>query len=185
MRIISGKYKGREIKGYDLEGTRPTQARVKESLFAKIQDYLQDSCCLDLFAGSGNLGIEALSNGAKSVVFVDASREAVSTIKENLRNFSIDNCVLYHMDYQKALAKLKEEGILFDVIFLDPPYKKEYIKHILPELKNSLLKENGIVVCEVSDKTYLETSPFPVFKEGKYNDKWVVIFKKTLYNEDR
>ena len=71
MRIISGKYKGRVLKGYTLKGTRPTMDRVKESLFASIQDYLDNSVCLDLFAGSGNLGIEALSMGAREVVFVD------------------------------------------------------------------------------------------------------------------
>ena len=84
MRIISGKYKGRMLKGFDLIGTRPTMDRVKESMFATIQNKIKDSIVLDLFAGSGSLGIEALSNGSKYVYFVDKSEEAIKTIKSNL-----------------------------------------------------------------------------------------------------
>lgn len=84
MKIISGKYKGRNIIGYDIEGTRPTMDRVKESLFAMIQNYIKDSNCLDLFSGSGNLGLEALSEGAKSCTFIDENKIAIKTIKNNI-----------------------------------------------------------------------------------------------------
>ena len=87
MKVISGKYKGRNIKGYDINGTRPTMDRVKESLFAMIQDYLEDSIVLDLFSGSGNLGIEALSNNAKESYLVDNNRKAVKIINQNI-NFN-------------------------------------------------------------------------------------------------
>ena len=88
MRVISGKYKGKKIDGFDIEGTRPTQDRVKESLFGIIQNYLIDSVCLDLFAGSGNLGIEALSNGANSCVFVDNNINAIKVLKDNLKDIN-------------------------------------------------------------------------------------------------
>ena len=87
MRVISGLYKGRILDGFDIDGTRPTQDRVKESLFGSIQDYIEDSVVLDLFAGSGNLGIEALSNGAKECYFVDNNKIAINTINNNLNNY--------------------------------------------------------------------------------------------------
>ena len=84
MRVISGKYKGKRINGYDIDGTRPTMDRVKESMFGTIQDYIKDSVVLDLFAGSGNLGIEALSNGALKGYFVDNNKKVIDTIKKNI-----------------------------------------------------------------------------------------------------
>ena len=84
MRVISGSLRGREIKGYTIDGTRPTMDRVKESMFAIIQDYIKDSICLDLFSGTGNLGIEAISNGAKKVYFNDKNKVATKIIKENI-----------------------------------------------------------------------------------------------------
>ena len=93
MRVISGKYKGKKIDGFDIEGTRPTQDRVKESLFGIIQNDIADSICLDLFAGSGNLGIEALSNGASECYFIDNNSKCIDIIKKNL-NGILDGIVL-------------------------------------------------------------------------------------------
>ena len=93
MRVISGFLRGREIKGYTIDGTRPTMDRVKESMFAIIQDYIKDSICLDLFAGTGNLGIEAISNGAKKVYFNDKNKIACKVIRETVDKFDIsDKC---------------------------------------------------------------------------------------------
>ena len=116
MRIISGKFKGKKLKGYDLKGTRPTMDRVKESLFATIQNKVPNSLCLDLFAGSGNLGIEALSLGALEVIFVDKEYMAVKTINDNLSSLNIDNYQVLKLDYLKALEYLKDKK--FDIIFL-------------------------------------------------------------------
>jgi len=97
MRVISGKYKGKKLKGYDVDGTRPTMDRVKESLFGSIQNYIIDSKCLDLFCGSGALGIEALSNGAKECYFNDKNPGMIKILKENLKN--IDNYIVSNKDY--------------------------------------------------------------------------------------
>ena len=95
MKIISGIYKGRNLDGYDLQGTRPTMERVKESLFATIQNYIDDSIVLDLFSGSGNLGIEALSQGAKYAYLVDANFKATNVIKNNISKIGINDCEVF------------------------------------------------------------------------------------------
>ena len=103
MKIISGKYKGRNLLGFDIDGTRPTMDRVKESLFATIQNYLANSTILDLFSGSGNLGIEALSEGASYAYLVDSNHKAIDTIKKNINTINIDNVDVLNMDYKQAL----------------------------------------------------------------------------------
>ena len=90
MRIISGKYKGRKVDGYNIDGTRPTMDRVKESLIAMIQRNLDNSICLDLFAGSGSVGFEMISNGAKACYFVDNNYKVIETLKKNGYNFDIN-----------------------------------------------------------------------------------------------
>ena len=92
MKIISGKYKGRILKGFDINGTRPTMDRVKESVFAMIQDYLRDSIVLDLYSGSGNLAIESISNNCKYAYLVDINKKAINIINDNINNLKIDNC---------------------------------------------------------------------------------------------
>ena len=113
MRVISGKYKGKNLEGYTLNGTRPTMDRVKESMFAMIQNKIKDSIVLDLFAGSGALGIEALSNGASLCYFVDKSRQAIETIKKNTKD--MDDVVILFKDYQEALSYFQSKGITFDI----------------------------------------------------------------------
>ena len=100
MKIISGKYKGRNIEGFDIVGTRPTMDRVKESLFATIQNYIDDSIVLDLFSGSGNLGLEALSEGAKYAYLVDHNFKAVKTINKNITTIGIKEAEVINMDYK-------------------------------------------------------------------------------------
>lgn len=179
MKVISGIYKGRKIEGYDIDGTRPTMDRVKESLFATIQDYLIDSTVLDLFSGSGNLGIEALSQGASYAYLVDYNTKAAKTIKRNIETIGISNCEVINMDYLKALNYLSEKNVKLDLIFLDPPYQTNYIEKSIESItKNNLLAENGLIICE-SDS--LDKIVFPeeykIVKDKKYGDKWVVILK--------
>ena len=171
MRVISGIYKGKNLKGFTIEGTRPTMSRVKESMFASIYPYLKDSDTLDLFAGSGALGIEALSNGAKTCTFVDKEDIPIKTIKENTKDMK--GVVIIKKDYMKYL---KETTDKFDCILLDPPYHANYINKSLKMIKEKdILKENGIVVCEYETEKFI--SPYPLFKEKKYGSKTVSIYK--------
>lgn len=178
MKIIQGKYKGRTLKGFDIEGTRPTMDRVKESLFAMIQNKINNSIVLDLFSGSGNLGIESLSMNAKDVVFVDKNRICFKTIKENLSMINEEREVL-NLDYIQALKILKE-NYKFDIIFLDPPYKGDLIeKSINLICEYDLLNENGIVVCETDDINKIKIPDvLKEVKNRKYGEKIVVILKK-------
>ncbi len=151
MRIISGKYKGRVLKGFDIDGTRPTMDRIKESLFGIIQNNIKYSNCLDLFAGSGSLGIEALSNGANMCYFVDNNKEVIKILKENTKN--IDNLEIIKDDYLSALKTLSNKNIKFDVIFLDPPYKLNLINPSIKKIiEYDLLSDNGIIICEYEEE---------------------------------
>lgn len=178
MKVISGSLKGRNIIGFDIVGTRPTMDRVKESLFASIQGKIKDSVVLDLFSGSGNLGIEAISNGSRLVYFNDLNKESVKVIKKNLDNFCITSCKVLNMDYLKCLDYLK--GVKFDLIFLDPPYETNYIEKSLKLiLELDLLSTNGLIVCESNSLDKIIFSPsLTNIKEKRYGDKWVVILKK-------
>ena len=179
MRVISGKLKGRSILGYDISGTRPTMDRVKESVFAMIQDYLDKSIVLDLFAGSGNLGIESLSNGASKVYFNDNNKKCVNTIYENLSNFNLlgDN-VITNMDYKEALKYYKKNDTRFDLVFLDPPYKEHITSEIIEYiLDNRLLNNSGLIICEINNKDTFINDKLPLFKERDYGDKKIIIYK--------
>lgn len=181
MKVISGSLKGRTIEGYDLDGTRPTMDRVKESLFAMIQGHVKDAICLDLFAGSGNLGIEALSNGCKKVFFIDRSKEAIRTIAKNIETFSLSSrASMERKDYVEALKDFTKIKQKFNLVFLDPPYQEEYIPIAFSRLEQgNLLEKGALVVCEVSNLAFLPTETSLIrYKERKYGDKYVVIYKK-------
>ena len=180
MKVISGKYKGRKIEGFDLEGTRPTMERIKESVFAMIQDDIKESIVLDLFSGSGNLGIEALSVGAAFTYFVDCNKKATNIIRKNLEIIGNSTYKILTMDYKKAIHYLKEEKITLDIIFLDPPYQTDYIKNSIQEIEDKkLLNKKGKIICESDslDKI-IYPSCYQAIKEKRYKDKWVVILQK-------
>ncbi len=140
MRIIAGKYKSRLIsspKGVEL---RPTADRVKESLFGILGAFIIDKAVLDLFSGTGNLGIEALSRGAGSCVFVDKNPRCVTTVKENLATLGIkENVEVKLRDAFKYISEARGSGTKFDLIFLDPPYYKDLIKKSLIMLDNYII----------------------------------------------
>ena len=175
MRIISGKYKGKKLNGFNIEGTRPTMDRVKESLFGMIQTYIPDSIVLDLFAGSGALGLEAVSNGAKECYLIDNNVEAIKTIKENSQNFE-EQLNIIHIDYKKFLKTTDKK---FDIIFLGPPYKEKQLDTSLRIIEErGLLNKNGIVICEYEigePHTNLE-----LIKEKSYGPKKIKIYKNNL-----
>ena len=179
MKIISGKYKGRKLLGFDIPGTRPTMDRVKESLFAMIQAKIPGSIVLDLFAGSGNLGIEALSEGAKSCYFVDKSKKAYQVILNNLKELNISSSV-YFLDYLKALNEFSKGNISFDIIFLDPPYETDLIeKSISTIMSLGVLSKDGIIVVESDQlEKIIYPSNLEIVKSKKYGDKWVAILRQ-------
>lgn len=175
MRVISGKYKGKNLIGFNIDGTRPTMDRVKESLFGIIQNDIKNSIVLDLFAGSGSLGIEALSNGAKECYFFDNNIELINIIKSNTKD--IDGVHIMKSDYKNSLELLKNSNIKFDLIFLDPPYKLNLINDCLNKIDNyNLLNNEGIIVCEYEDEI-INTDKFDLIKEKKYGSKYIKIYK--------
>lgn len=181
MKIISGKYKGRILKGYMIDGTRPTMDRVKESVFAMIQEYVKDSLFLDLYSGTGNIGIEAISNGSKKAYLVDNNMVATKTIKENINMLKIDNACIIMEDATTQLYKFISDGIKFDIIFLDPPYHTNEFDKSLAIINDNLclLDDNGIIVCETEIKIdYQKYSNLIIYKIRKYGSKEVTILKK-------
>lgn len=173
MRIISGKYKGKKLQGFDLEGTRPTMDRVKESLFGMIQNYIPNSKVLDLFAGTGALGLEAISNGAHTCYLIDNNIKAINTIKENSKTFT-ENLIVLNTDYKKFL---KETNETFDIIFLDPPYMENQMNKAIKIIEErNLLNKNGIIICEY-EKGEIKTN-LNLIKEKTYGPKTIKILKK-------
>lgn len=180
MKIISGMLKGRNIIGYKTPGTRPTMDRIKESIFASIQNNIKESIVLDLFSGSGNYGIEAISNGSKLVYFNDYNANCIKLIKKQLEEFDIlDHSILLNDDYLKCLKKLYQKNVQFDLIFLDPPYHLDIIDDIITYIdKYHLLRTNGLIIAEF-EKTFLleKYGNIHLIKSKKYGSKKVFIYK--------
>ncbi len=147
MRVIAGKYKSRKLKAVPSKNTRPTTDKNKENLFNIIGPYFQGGVCLDLFGGSGSLGIEAISRGIKKLYSIDCNYMAYKTIYENVKSLNMNEEIhVLKCDYQKALQTIDDK---FDLVFLDPPYGKNIIPSILIQLqKNHQLNHRCIVVCE-------------------------------------
>lgn len=179
MRVISGKYRRTILNGYDIEGIRPTMDKVKESLFAMINDRLKDSICLDLFSGTGSLGIEALSNYSKYVYFVDKMKSAIDITKSNLNKIDSNDYEIINDNYTSALKKFSNNGIKFDIIFIDPPYGKIKIKDVINEiLKYNILKSNALLVCEYENECLDEIyGNLELIKDRKYGKTFIKIYK--------
>ena len=152
LRIISGKAKGTKLNTLEGLDTRPTLDRIKESLFNILQDKIYDSKVLDLFAGSGALGLEMLSRGAKEAILCDSSYKAIQIIKDNVNRTHFGKQVeIISKDYKKALNMLKDEK--FDIIFLDPPYKTKFdIQALEIIIENNILTQEGIIIIETDHK---------------------------------
>ncbi|MBT2660331.1 16S rRNA (guanine(966)-N(2))-methyltransferase RsmD [Bacillus sp. ISL-45] len=150
MRVVSGDLKGRVLKAVPGTSTRPTTDKVKESLFNMIGPYFTGGLGLDLFAGSGGLGIEALSRGLDKVIFVDREGKAIHIINENLRSCGLEEkAEVYRNDAVRALKAIQKRDLIFDFIFLDPPYKKQQLVKLLELIeKERLIQHDGLIVCE-------------------------------------
>jgi len=151
MRVISGSAKGIQLNSLEGLETRPTLDRVKEALFSSIQFQIQDARILDLFSGSGALGIEALSRNAKQAVFCDNSRRAIQIIKDNLERTKLkDKAIVIQKDYIECLESL---DMKFDFIFLDPPYKTDFVENAIEKILSlDLLQKNGTIIIETDRK---------------------------------
>jgi len=152
MRVIAGDFKGRRVSTVDGVNTRPTTDKIKESMFNIMGQFFVGGRALDLFAGSGSLGIEALSRGMEQAVFIDVNYNATRIIKENISNLKLqDRTEVYRTDAFKALNVLAKKGLKFDLILLDPPYGKLEITELLDKIvKNNLLNNDGLIMCEYS-----------------------------------
>lgn len=182
MRVVAGVAKGQRLNALPGDNTRPTLDRIKESMFNMIQLHIANGRVLDLFGGSGALGIEALSRGAAEGYFADEHRGSGKVIEENLQKTGLkEKSRILTMDFRRALNLLKSEGKSFDLIFLDPPYGKGLAAEALGIIeKEDLLEVEGLVIIEQDKKESLEISEeyYHLWKEKKYGNTLVRILKK-------
>lgn len=184
MRVISGKARGKKLISIDSINTRPTLDRVKESLFNIIQFDIMDAVVLDLFAGSGALGIEALSRGAKKAYFCDKSYETIKYIKKNIEATRLEeNSTIINKEFTESLKELAKKGEKFDIVFLDPPYKTDFgIKAIEEIFRFNLLSKDGIIILETDDENkkeeILRKNDIEVFDVRKYGKVLLIFIRK-------
>ncbi|KGG81129.1 methyltransferase [Caloranaerobacter azorensis H53214] len=181
MRVITGTAKGHRLKVPKGLDVRPTTDRIKESLFNILGNNLEGSVVLDLFAGSGSIGIEFLSRGAKECYFIDNSIISIKAIKENLiKTKLIDKSYVYKNTAEKAIKKLGIRGIRFDYIFMDPPYEKGLVIPTLESIAyQDLLKEEGIIIIEHESKLDLlnEIVSFVKVRENDYGNTKITFYE--------
>lgn len=182
MRVIAGSARRLLLKTPKGLETRPTSDQIKETLFNILMPYLYDANFLDLFSGSGGIGIEALSRGCKSAVFVENSKAALKCIEDNIKNTHFEELsTVYPMDVFSALNQLELKTV-FDVVFMDPPYNKELGKQVLLRLSSSsLINEDSIIVFEANkdtDISYIDSYGFEIFKIKEYKNNMHVFLRR-------
>ena len=178
MRIVGGKYRHRLINWPgDMEITRPTKDRIREAIFSALS-FIDGYKSLDLYAGSGAMGIESISRGCSYCAFVDCSNLAIRTIQDNLTSLEVpkNEYEVFAITDLQALDLFKKKEYCFDLVFLDPPYKEGKYNEIIDQLINeNLIKEKGIIVCEADHTLSLEKENFSKIKEYKYGPIYVYI----------
>ncbi len=182
MRVIAGKHKSKPLESLEGRNTRPTMDKVKEGIFNSLHDV--HGLGLDLFAGSGALGIEGLSRGMDKVIFVDQNFKAVKVIQANLKQLNLtEQSEVYKNNADRALKALNKREIQFDYIFLDPPYNKGLIDKALEQIAEfNLLKESGIIVCEFSNQEDIDPKGFQVIKQYHYGLTDTLLLEKGEQN---
>ena len=164
LRIITGIAKGKKLKTLEGEATRPTSERIKEAIFSSIQFDTEGRRVLDLFAGCGQLGFEALSRGAKSVMFIDAAREAMDIVKENAHAVGFfDNCRYLVSDWRNYIRKAAGRDV-YDLVFIDPPYAMECCADAIKKLADAGMLADGAIVVAESGTENIDVSDFPSFE---------------------
>lgn len=181
MRIISGKARGTKLYTLDGTATRPTLDRVKESLFNIIKNDIEDSTVLDLFSGSGAIGLEFLSRGAKRAVLCDSSKDAIKIIKQNVQKTHFEEKVeVYNMEFTKLVERLQNQK--FDIIYIDPPYATDFIKISLEKIiEYELVNENTKIIVETDDETrilnQIEKMDVEITDKRKYGRATIIFLK--------
>ena len=175
MRVVAGRLRHREIKMTNLDTTRETQDKVRQAVFNMIGPYFEGGIALDLFAGSGAMGIEAYSRGFEELHFVDIHPKALEVCRQNCKTLGIQNARFYNQDYLKFL---EENLVKMDMIFLDPPYSMSNTEEILSQVYPHLA-EDGIVVFEMAKNSLYcqEFQDFWVWKDKTYGIKRIVIYR--------
>lgn len=179
MRVVGGISKGRKLKALKGLNIRPTSDKVKESIFNILGDKIVDAVFLDLCAGTGGIGIEALSRGAKETVFVENNQKAVKLIKENLLLCNLENDSNVICD--DAVGFLDDSDKSFDIIFFDPPYKSDLFEKAMAVFdRKEMLNNNGILIIEHNSKTVLQEDikSLILLKKYKYGDTTLSFYKK-------
>jgi len=182
LRVISGSKRGMNLETPEGLDTRPTSDRIKETLFNMIAPDIYDSYFLDLFAGSGQMGIEALSRGAREAIFVEKDKKAIAAIEHNLNKAKfLDVSKLYKEDVFGALHKLNGHAA-FDIVFMDPPYNKSIEKQVLEALSSAdYISDDTVIIVEASLETeldYVSSIGFCIIKEKLYKTNKHVFLKK-------
>lgn len=181
MRIVAGKHRSRILKTLEGVDTRPTSDKVKEAVFSKIGPYFEGGIILDLFSGSGNIALEAISRGFEKAIMVDKSKKAVNIIKSNVALLKEEEkCEIWSVDYKKALSMSEQRQIKFDLIYLDPPYQLELINELIDKINEyDLLNNKGIIVAESSEKEEIKVEkPLFIDKQVNYGTIKVTYIRK-------
>lgn len=183
MRIISGKARGKILKTPENDNIRPTLDRVKENLYNIIGFSIRNAVVLDLFSGTGAIGIEALSRGAKQVYFVDKDKKSYELTKFNVQSAKLEeNAVILNKDAENALLEFESKALKFDIIFLDPPYNKGIVQKILQQLeKYNIMQSEGVIIVETDRE---EETPEKIGKFFKQKEKSYSSTKITFYGVD-
>ncbi|WP_027623424.1 16S rRNA (guanine(966)-N(2))-methyltransferase RsmD [Clostridium lundense] len=185
MRIIAGLAKGRKLLSPEGMGTRPTLDRVKENIFNIIQNHVYGTKALDLFAGTGSLGLEAVSRGAKECYLIDKGETTFKYLQQNVINLKFeDKCKCLNVDSYEALNLFIKKGIVFDLIFIDPPYVREMIPPAMDVIdKNDLLVKEGLIVTKIdsSEEIYEGSQRIGLIDHRKYGNTTICLYR---YRED-
>lgn len=184
MRIIAGTAKGHKLKSLKGLSTRPTLERIREAVFNVLGIKVPDAVVLDLFAGTGAVGIEALSRGAKYCYFNDSAKNAKDIISENLHHCRLEkNSEVYSMDALKLIEHLQKQDITLDIVYIDPPYERGLYETILVRLDESnVLKQGSIIIAETNNRTKLpeNTGNLELVKKSSYGDTIIWYFQSKI-----
>ena len=182
MRIIAGESKNKKLKTRKGIETRPTLGSIKESLFSIITPYIENARILDLFSGTGNIALEALSRGAQKAIMIEQDQGALKVIIENINHLGYENkSRAYKNDSIRAIEILGRKGEKFDIIFMDPPYKQDFCsKSLIAIEKNNILAEDGLIICEhhAFEELGDEVATFKKADQRKYGKKTMTFYTR-------